>query len=102
MTESNTPSELQSLAETRNRRNEINTLAANVRRKREEIGMPPADLAELSGVDEATITLIETGRITPDFVDVANIAEALNTTTKALLLRVSTTQSQNRDQWQMN
>lgn len=89
-------------AETLNRRSQLNTLAANVRRTREEMGMTMDDLAELSGVDHGTITLIETGKITPDFVDVANIAEALNTTTKVLLLRVSTTQSQNREPWQMN
>jgi DNA-binding XRE family transcriptional regulator len=94
--------ELESLAETLSHRSDLNTLAENVRRAREEMGMTPDDLAELSGVDQATISLIEGGRITPDCVDVANIAEALNTTTKVLLMRTTTTQSRNRDQWQMN
>lgn len=94
--------ELESLAETLNHRNELNALAANVRRTREEMGMTHDDLAELSGVDQETISLIETGRITPDCVDVANIAEALNTTTKDLLLQLPTTRTRNRDQWQMN
>lgn len=94
--------ELESFAETLNHRNELNALAANVRRTREEMGMTHDDLAELSGVDQETISLIETGRIIPDCVDVANIAEALNTTTKDLLLRVRKTQNPNRDRWQMN
>lgn len=94
--------ELESLAETLNHRNELNALAANVRRTREEMGMTHDDLAELSGVDQETISLIETGRVTPDCVDVANIAEALNTTTKDLLSQLRKTQNRNRDQWQMN
>jgi transcriptional regulator with XRE-family HTH domain len=60
-------------------------LAANVRRTRKLLGMTQVDLAESSGVDQGTISLIETAKTTPNCFDVANIAEALNTTTEILL-----------------
>jgi transcriptional regulator with XRE-family HTH domain len=60
-------------------------LAENVRRTRKLLGMTQADLAESSGVGQDTISLIENGKTTPNCFDVANIAEALNTTTEMLL-----------------
>lgn len=60
-------------------------LASNIRRVRKMLGMTQVSLAESSGVDQGTISLIETGKTTPNCFDVANIAEALNTTTELLL-----------------
>lgn len=60
-------------------------LANNVRRTRKLLGMTQADLANSSGVGQDTISLIENGKTTPNCFDVANIAEALNTTTEILL-----------------
>ena len=63
-------------------------LANNVRRTRKLLGMTQADLATSSGVGQDTISLIENAKTTPNCFDVANIAEALNTTTEILLKRV--------------
>lgn len=63
-------------------------LAGNVRRARKLLGMTQMDLASASGVDQSTISLIEQGKTTPNCFDVANIAEALNTTTEILLKRI--------------
>lgn len=63
-------------------------LANNVRRTRKMLGMTQADLANCSGVGQDTISLIENAKTTPNCFDVANIAEALNTTTEILLKRV--------------
>lgn len=64
-------------------------LANNVRRTRKLLGMTQADLANSSGVGQDTISLIENGKTTPNCFDVANIAEAMNTTTEILLKRVA-------------
>lgn len=69
-------------------------LANNVRRTRKLLGMTQADLASSSGVGQDTISLIENAKTTPNCFDVANIAEALNTTTEILLRRVSSQQLQ--------
>jgi transcriptional regulator with XRE-family HTH domain len=60
-------------------------LAFNVRRTRKMLGMTQTDLATASTVDQSTISLIEQGKTTPNCFDVANIAEAMNTTTEMLL-----------------
>ena len=60
-------------------------LAANVRRTRKLLGITQIDLASASGVDQSTISLIEQGKTTPNCFDVANIAEAMSTTTELLL-----------------
>jgi transcriptional regulator with XRE-family HTH domain len=60
-------------------------LANNVRRTRKLLGMTQADLANSSGVGQDTISLIENGKTTPNCFDVANIAEAMNSTTEILL-----------------
>lgn len=62
-----------------------NFLASNVRRTRKILGMTQADLAHSSGVGQDTISLIENGKTTPNCFDVANIAEAMNSTTELLL-----------------
>ena len=62
-----------------------NFLASNVRRLRKMLGMTQSDLAQSSGVGQDTISLIENGKTTPNCFDVANIAEAMNTTTEVLL-----------------
>lgn len=69
-------------------------LANNVRRTRKLLGMTQADLANASGVGQDTISLIENAKTTPNCFDVANIAEALNTTTEILLRRVPAQQLQ--------
>lgn len=60
-------------------------LAENVRRTRKLLGITQIGLADASGVDQSTISLIEQAKTTPNCFDVANIAEALNTTTEILL-----------------
>ena len=64
-------------------------LANNVRRTRKLLGMTQADLANASGVGQDTISLIENGKTTPNCFDVANIAEAMNSTTEILLRPVA-------------
>lgn len=60
-------------------------LAHHVRRMRKMLGMTQADLAESAGVEQSMISSIESLKVVPNYVDVANIAEALNTTTESLL-----------------
>jgi DNA-binding XRE family transcriptional regulator len=81
--------DLRSLAEAFRYRRQFDSLGKNCRRMRQELGMTVDELTELSGVDRQTIALIENGGIAPDcfgVVNVANIAEALNTTMDRLLL----------------
>lgn len=60
-------------------------LAHHVRRVRKMLGMTQAVLAESAGVEQSMISSIESGSVVPNYVDVANIAEALNTNTESLL-----------------
>lgn len=60
-------------------------LKVNVRKIRQMLGMTQVDLAELAGVEQGTISKLESGSVLPNVADMANIAEALNTTSEVLL-----------------
>lgn len=60
-------------------------LAGNVRRIRLQLGLTQTELSQLSGMDQAAISRLERGQLLPNPADLANLAEALNSTTDALL-----------------
>ena len=69
-------------------------LAYHVRRVRRLLGMTQTDLSEASRVEQGTISQIERAKVVPNYVDVINIAEALNTTVETLLKPVEQEQFQ--------
>ena len=60
-------------------------VAHHVRRIRRLLGLTQPQLAAAASVSQRMISDIETGQSVPDMINAANIAEALNTTTEALL-----------------
>ena len=60
-------------------------LAFHVRRLRKLLGMTQPQLASAAGVVQSMISSIENGTVVANCIDMANIAEALNTTTESLM-----------------
>ena len=60
-------------------------LKHNVRRLRLMLGLTQVELAELASVEQGTISKLESGSVLPNVADMANIAEALNSTSEVLL-----------------
>ena len=65
------------------------SLATNVRELREEMGMNQAALARKSNITQATISRIESGRVTqPKISQLRKLAKALDTTIDRLIADV--------------
>jgi transcriptional regulator with XRE-family HTH domain len=60
-------------------------ISHNVCRLMSETGLSQRELSRLSGMDQARISLLVRGLILPNPADLANLAEALGTTTDGLL-----------------
>jgi predicted transcriptional regulator len=60
------------------------TFAANVRHRREELGISQRELADAAGVPQPVISRIERGDICISFAKLAPLATALKTTPAAL------------------
>ncbi len=60
-------------------------IAANVRRIRTQRGLTQVELATASQIEQSTISRLERGHVLPNAADLANLAEALDSTTEALM-----------------
>lgn len=59
-------------------------IGANVRSRRERIGITQSDLAGRAGVDRAFLNRVELGTRNPTIVMLAKLANAMNTNVSAL------------------
>ena len=70
-------------------------LGTRIRRRRRDLDMTQAQLADLTGIPQFHISAIETGRIADVKTDTLwRLAKALRVTTDALLERDETTESE--------
>ena len=60
-------------------------ISTNVDRLMHEQGIGQRELSRLSGMDQPRISLLVKGKLLPNPADLANVAEALGTTTDGLL-----------------
>jgi transcriptional regulator with XRE-family HTH domain len=60
-------------------------VAANVKRIRVQRGITQVELAALAQIEQPTISRLERGHVLPNAADLANLAEALDSTTEALM-----------------